>query len=324
MQTLFQSSKAYRLIKTECQENRLSHTYLLICDDARNLRFVLKSFAKIFFLNDGTSQKQAQRIEKLIDEESFSDCLIYPEADKKLKVEDAEKILEESVLTPVEGDKKLFVIGDFAEANIQTQNKLLKHLEEPPKGVYFLLGATSAYSVLTTVLSRAKKLEINEFSVEDVLQALMRIYGDKYDERTLSICAAASDGNLGKAQNMLEGGHYKSLLESAFSLCNSPSYELPVLIKQIGEIKRQKEFLSILRIIFRDALVIKTQGKSMVKALLLKAEKENLENVANQYSVRALLMAQEYISNAEKQIFTNAAFGQCVEICIAKIKKENQ
>ena len=58
MQTLIQTSKAYRLVKTERQENRLSHTYLLLYDDARNLRFALKEFAKIFFFDENLFQKE--------------------------------------------------------------------------------------------------------------------------------------------------------------------------------------------------------------------------------------------------------------------------
>ena len=322
MQTLLETTKAYRLIQTERTENRLSHAYLLIYDDARNLRYALKTFAKLFFQDEyGVLE---DRKEKLLNTESFSDCLIYPaEADKKLKVEDAEKILEESVLTPVEGEIKLFLVGDFSEANVQTQNKLLKLLEEPPKGVYFLLGATNAHSVLTTILSRTKKLEIEPFDTIAITKALRREYGDKYDESALSLCAATSDGNFGKAQNMLEGGYYKTLLDTAFSLCLSPSYNLPSIVKQIGEIKRQKEFLSTLRIIFRDGLLLKTQGEKIKKNLLLSVEMENLKKVANAYTVPAFLFAQECISNAEKQIFTNANFAQCVEICIEKIKSKN-
>lgn len=332
MQTLFQSSKAYRLIKTEYRASKLSHAYLILLDDARNLRFALKTFAKIFFLGDnadsdeigGKPSAKRTRVENLIDAESFSDCLIFPaEKDKKLKVEDAEKILEESVLTPVEGDKKLFLIENFSEANVQTQNKLLKLLEEPPEGVYFLLGATSSYSVLTTVLSRVKKLEINDFTPSALTDALRRIYGDKYEQSALSLCAAASGGNLGKAQNMLEGGYYENLLSSAFKLCLCATHEFPSAVKQISETKRQKEFLSVLRLIFRDALALKTQGNT-TKNLLLQAEKPSLHEVANRYTTRALLFAQEAISAAEKQIFTNANFGQCVELCLAKIKKENE
>lgn len=324
MQTLFQSSKAYRLIKTEYTENKLSHAYLLLLDDARNLRFALKTFAKIFFCEEENALK-SERIEKLIDGENFSDCLIFPtEKDKKLKVEDAEKILEESLLTPVEGDKKLFVVGDFSEANVQTQNKLLKLLEEPPKGVYFLLGATTSHSVLTTVLSRVKTLEINGFEPHVLTEALQRIYGEKNEKSALSLCAAAADGNLGKAQNMLEGGYYKNLLDGAKELCLCEDHKLPVAVKNVGETKRQKEFLSVLRLIFRDALVIKTQGRKSEKNLLLQAEKTALYDIANKYAAHALLYAQEAISAAEKQIFTNANFAQCIEICIAKIRKENK
>lgn len=322
MQTLLETTKAYRLIQTERTENRLSHAYLLIYDDARNLRYALKTFAKLFFQDENGVLED--RKENLIDAEIFSDCLIYPaEADKKLKVEDAEKILEESVLTPVEGDIKLFLIGDFSEANVQTQNKLLKLLEEPPKGVYFLLGATNAHSVLTTVLSRTKRLEIEPFDVTAITKALHRTYGNKYESSALSLCAATSDGNFGKAQNMLEGGYYKTLLDTAFSLCLSPSHNLPTVIKQVGEIKRQKEFLSTLRIIFRDGLILKTQGEKAKQNLLLSAEIEKVKNMVNAYTVPAFLYAQEAISNAEKQIFTNANFAQCVEICIQKIKLKN-
>ena len=81
MQTLLEQSKAYRLVKTERTENRLSHAYLLVYDDARNLRYALKTFAKLFFQEEiGVLDS---RKEKLIDMESFSDCLIFPtEADK--------------------------------------------------------------------------------------------------------------------------------------------------------------------------------------------------------------------------------------------------
>ena len=324
MQTLFQSLKAYRLIKTEYAENKLSHAYMLLFDDTRNLRFALKTFAKIFFCEDEFSPDFA-RISSLIDDEAFSDCLLFPaEKDKKIKVEDAEKIVEESLLTPVEGDKKLFVIGDFAEANVQTQNKLLKLLEEPPKGVYFLLGATSPHSVLTTVLSRVKTLEINGFETNLLTQALHRIYGDKYEKNALSLCAAAADGSLGKAQNMLEGGYYKNLLDGAKELCLCENHRLPSVIKEVGETKRQKEFLSVLRLIFRDALVLKTQGKIGETNLLLQAEKDDLYKVANTYTAHALLFAQDALAAAEKQIFTNANFAQCMEICAAKIRKENK
>ena len=188
MEQLLKTTGAYQLIKNEGKSNGFSHAYLLLFDDARNLRTALKTFAKVLFNCENERNEKEKRISQLINAESFCDCLCYPaEKGKKLLVEDAEKILEESTLAPVEGDKKVFIVGDFAEANAQTQNKLLKLLEEPPKGVIFLLGATSSFSVLTTVLSRTKKLEILSFDTPSIVEYLRRTYQDKYDEKSLAL-----------------------------------------------------------------------------------------------------------------------------------------
>ena len=229
MERLWQSTRAYALVKGEKEKDALSHAYLLLCEDERNLRALLKTFAKLLF--EPASEEQTLRRNKLIDSESFSDCLFFPENGKKLAVEDAEKIREESTISPVEGERKVFVLGDFAQANIQTQNKLLKLLEEPPKGVIFLLGASSAYPVLQTVLSRSKQLEILPFPIEEITLALTRIYGNKYDKQTLALCAAASGGVLGEAQSMLEGGNYKLLTESAFPFVFATAQGCPCLSK---------------------------------------------------------------------------------------------
>ena len=319
---LLESTQAYRLLQKESEGNVCSHAYLLLFDDARNLRVTLKEFAKLLFTAPTTAEKQ--RIDKLIDEESYADCLFYPAEGKKLAVEDAEKIREESLLSPIEGERKVFVLGDFAEANTQTQNKLLKMLEEPPKGVVFLLGATTAFSVLPTVLSRTKKLEILPFSILDIENALYRIYGDKQDSATLEVCAAASGGILGEAQNILEGGHYKTLVENAFNLCLFDDSKIPVAVRAVGETKHKKELLSLLRLIFRDALLVKTGNTACKKVLLLRSEKEKMEKVAEKYTVSALLYAQEALSNAELQVQFNAVFPQCIEVCIENIRQKNK
>ena len=225
--------------------------------------------------------------------------------------------------------------AESGEARILLKRKVLKQntvrlklLEEPPKGVVFLLGATTVFPVLPTVLSRVKKLEIQPFDVEEIANCLLRIYQDRFDEQTISLCAAASSGSLGEAQNIAEGGHYKTLVENAFALALTSDSRLPMLIKQIGESKQQKELLTLLRLIFRDALLLKTSkqtnGKSFQNRLLLKSELENIKKTADFYTIPALLYAQEALSEAEKQVKFNAVFSQCIELCIANIRAKNK
>lgn len=322
MQTLLKTTGAYQLLEKEGKTKDFSHAYLLLFDDARNLRVALKTFAKIFFGCENELTENERRISALIDAENYADCLCYPdEENKKLMVDDADKILEESTLAPVEGERKVFLLGDFSTANAPTQNKLLKLLEEPPKGVIFLLGATTSFSILPTVLSRAKKLEILSFDTPSITEYLHRAYADKYDENTLELCAATANGNVGDACNILEGGYYRELTENAFSLVLSPIHKLPSVVKQVGETHRKKELLNLIRLIFRDALLIKT-GKQ--KHLVLQTEKERLTKVADLFTSSALLYAQEMISSAEKQAFFNAVFSQCIEVCLANIHAKNK
>ncbi len=328
MQSLIKATRAYRLLEAEANARSLAHAYLLLLDDQRNLRDALKIFAKIFFdCHRDALSPQKQRLAHLIDAENFSDCIFYPDAGKKFVVEDAERLAEECLLQPVEGEKKLFVVSDFSLSTPQAQNKLLKLLEEPPAGVYFLLGATTAFSVLPTVLSRVKRLEIQPFSSEDLLACLARVYGNKFAKEEYALCAAASGGSLGGAQNMLEGGAYKALSGDAFALALAPKHQLPVAVKQAGETKNKKELLSMLRIIFRDAALLKT-GKEkslpLKSAVFLKTEGLNLAKVAEKYSLRALIFAQSAISDAEREVAFNAFFPQCVEVLMAKILRENK
>lgn len=345
MRQLLQTTRAYALLKAERAENRLSHAYLLVFDDARNLRAALKEFAKLFFLpasgpeaggaeaaRNGQAINPADRIGALIDEESFADCVFLPGPGQKFSVEDAERVREESALKPVESDTKLFVISDFAESTAQAQNKLLKLLEEPPAGVRLLLGATVTFPVLPTILSRTEKLEIPPFSTREVADCLKRLYPGTADT---ALCAAASGGSVGTAQNILEGGYYRELLSTAFELAETDPFRLPALVRRAGETRYKRELLTLLRLIFRDALILKTSringvdkssrnGKNRAeKYLTLRSETERLQKISESYLLRALLCAQEALTEAEKQIRFNAVFPQCLELCMAKIFASN-
>ena len=322
MQSLLTTTRAYRLLGADEQRGELSHAYLLLFDDGPNLRVALKTFAKRLFACEKEETQAQQRVSRLIDDENFSDCLFFPEPSKKFMVEDAETISEESLLKPVEGEKKLFVVDGFDFATPAAQNKLLKLLEEPPEGVLFLLGARTEYPVLPTVLSRVKTLEIPPFSTEEIKGALLRNYGGRYEMNDYELCAAACGGSLGAAQDMLDSGSYKQLVENAFALCLAKSHELPQAVKKVGDTKRKRELLSLLRILFRDALLYKTG--TLAKNAMLQSEKSRLQAIANGYSLSALVYAQEAISEAEKDVAFNAYFPQCVELLIAKIQRKGK
>ncbi len=81
----------------------------------------------------------------------------------ELKIEDVREI--EKLAYIAEKNKKLIVIA-AEKFNIFAQNALLKLIEEPPKGVEFLIVTKSKYSLLDTILSRVQ-LEKKIFENKD-------------------------------------------------------------------------------------------------------------------------------------------------------------
>ena len=318
MQTLIKNTYAYKLFQAEVSAETYSHAYLIVMDDARNLKSTLLSFAKVLYGCDNPYSAEEETLASRIENGSFSDCRIFPDSGKKFLVDDAELLTEECYLMPVESNKKVLIVTDFAEANVASQNKLLKLLEEPPYGVVFLLGATSAFPVLPTILSRVEKLEIPPFKETEIVGALQRLYPTGYTQEDFSLCSVASGGSVGTAQTILEGGEFRALIADAFSLCLSTKDKLPVLSKKIGEVKRKKELLFLLRVIFRDATLIKgVTGQE--KHVLLQAEKQNVQAVANAFPLSTLLFAQEEIAKAELDLAFNAVFPQSLELLFAGI-----
>lgn len=95
-------------------------------------------------------------ISNILEEVSNINKLVY-EFDKFL-LKDAEHIFSKHI-HKVDEDEMQFVVIAFNTTNIETQNSILKILEEPPRGVYFFLLIPNKKIILPTVLSRAQIFE---------------------------------------------------------------------------------------------------------------------------------------------------------------------
>ncbi len=304
MRTLVSQTTAYKTLQES--GGNLHHAYLFLFPDATFLKRALPFFAELFL--------DSERAKTLVQSGAYVDCITLPEEGKKFTVDNAKTILEESVMRPVEGDKKLFLISDFSDANVQAQNKLLKLLEEPPTGVYFLIGATIESTILPTILSRVEKWEIQPFSKADIVKYLERNYPASPLAREI---AEASGGLPSKAESILSGGYLNEVIEGAYSLLLSPQSSLPMLCRKLADTKHKKELITLLKMVVRDALFLRERRKD----LLLPATVARSQAVADKFSARRLLCGQTALSEAEKQLRFNGVFSQVLEIALIEFYK---
>ena len=305
MQQLFRSTTAYRALRESAAQGEAAHFTLVLFPDERYLRAFLTACAAAFF-----GAEDGSREARLIHAESYSDCLFYPAAGGKLSADLAGEISDESLLRPVESDKKLFVLDAFQNVTPLVQNKLLKLLEEPPQGVYFLAGATAEHTVLPTVLSRANVRRVSPFSEEQVAGALVRMHPEAGDVRA---AAAACGGVLSVAEDLLAGGGEDFRLAQKFLAGG----DLVSVCREAGE--RGKAFFAAVRLVLRDVLLTAT---GQAKYCVLSARE--LAPLAARYPAGAIIDALGCVTDAEREISFNANVAQAALTLALRIAKAKE
>jgi len=84
------------------------------------------------------------------------------EFEKALGIEDIRNIQKKIFLKPFKGEKKSLIIVLRNGATIEAQNSMLKLLEEPPPSSLIFLVTDNAMTLLPTILSRCKLIELNK------------------------------------------------------------------------------------------------------------------------------------------------------------------
>lgn len=248
--SLVKNTGAYKIAVGDKENGRLSHAYLITCSDPVYLKEYLKSFAKIIACNDGFPCN-ACRTCRLLDEEKSSDVYFYPKTDKALSTDEVNEIIEESFIRPIEGDKKIFIITATEPLSTVVQNKLLKTLEEPPKGVHIIIGALGEYGILPTILSRVRKLEIPSFSHSQLFSAMKGMADDELVKSAIS----HSTGTLGSAITLLGDENLAQTEEIVIDLLTNMKSSADVLeytVKVNGLKGGFTQFLSVLELALSD------------------------------------------------------------------------
>lgn len=239
---LVKDTTAYKIISTEKKNGALSHAYLVVCADKYALKTYLKELAKVieFQGDDGDG-----RIAGLIDKNAYVDCTFYPLTGERIMTADVEDLVSKTYIRPLENKTRLFVLCGAENATPAAQNKLLKTLEDPPKGVVILIGALRESGLLSTVLSRVKKIDVPPLSSEKIRGVLSERCKDK---DRLETAIRSANGSAGAALAAYENGEsdkLNTLAKDIFAEMKS-SKDVVKFVKRAGK-EDVKEFISALK-----------------------------------------------------------------------------
>lgn len=120
-----------------------------------------------------------------------------------IKVDQVREIQRRLTTRPTLGSKRVVIIDPSDDMEVSASNALLKSLEEPPEGTYFLLVAHSPARLLPTIRSRCRTVRFPALPYE-AMDELLRKLAPQADIATRDAAIAAAAGAPGAALSFME------------------------------------------------------------------------------------------------------------------------
>jgi len=159
---------------------------------------------------------------------------ISPEIKKpraNIPVDDIREMIRRTSVHALEGNDHVVIIRHAEDMGHEAQNALLKTLEEPPEGTFFLLTCIRTNELLPTIISRCRPLKMHSWSNATVMTVL-REHGISEDRARHA--AAAAHGSIGAALKTAQDESYwkfRKEVISDFLECPSRSEILKISTK---------------------------------------------------------------------------------------------
>ncbi|MDP4108721.1 MAG: hypothetical protein Q8878_01715, partial [Bacillota bacterium] len=114
-------------------------------------------------------------------------------AEQELKVDEVRELRRNAYIRPNEADVKVFIVYNCDKMNLNAQNAMLNILEEPPRGVFFLLVCENRALLLPTVLSRCAVYrmppqELTDAEDDERVSGFIKALCSKSEFQFLSYC----------------------------------------------------------------------------------------------------------------------------------------
>ncbi|RJQ36273.1 DNA polymerase III subunit gamma/tau [Candidatus Microgenomates bacterium] len=122
-------------------------------------------------------------------------------------IDEIRDLREKIRLSPVGGNKKVYIIDEVHMLTTEAFNALLKTLEEPPSHALFILCTTESHKVPATILSRCFHISFKTASEDELMRSFKRIVKEEkieIDEDSLKHIFSLSDGSFRDGVKILE------------------------------------------------------------------------------------------------------------------------
>src|SRR3954453_10369482 len=143
-----------------------SHAYLFRGPRGSGKRAAARAFAAEVLAAASAEPEDARR-RALLDPSPHPDLVwLAPTGAQHMVEEVRERVIRAAAYRPFEGGRRVFVVEAAEAMRDESQNALLKTLEEPPQFVHLILLSSDQEGLLETVASRCQTIEFAPLPAE--------------------------------------------------------------------------------------------------------------------------------------------------------------
>ena len=190
-------------------------------------------------------------------------------------VDNIRSIIDDCRMKSLDSKYKVYIIDEVHMLSIGAFNALLKVLEEPPKGVIFILCTTDPHKIPATILSRLQRFDFKRIPQFDIVQRLQYILQQEgiltYNVEAIEYIAKLADGGMRDAIMKLDtvlGYTTEITLQAVLDCLGITNYEHLVTIVQGIINKQPNEPIQIIDKIYKDGKDLKLFVKDLNKFVL--------------------------------------------------------
>jgi DNA polymerase-3 subunit delta' len=175
-----------------------SHAYLFAGPPGSGKRAAARAFAAELLVAGAPEPEDARR-RALADPSPHPDLVwLAPEGTQHLVDEVRERVITAAAYRPFEGERRVFVIEAAEAMADESQNALLKTLEEPASFVHLLLLSAEPAALLETVRSRCQMVRFAPLPA-DAVESRLEAKGLGTDQDERQAAARLAGGDVGRA-----------------------------------------------------------------------------------------------------------------------------
>ena len=161
--------------------NKIAHAYLITTNDVNKcvdeLFCVLKKF---FEHNLMENVSQIKLLDNLIDKKNFPNIILIEPDGTKIKKEQISNLKYSFAMTSQFASLKVYIIKNAEKMNKESNNSILKFLEDPYKDTIGFFITNEKNNILDTIISRCENIVVNydlnsSSDLEEIDQTLLEI-----------------------------------------------------------------------------------------------------------------------------------------------------